>query len=422
MDKFKLKILSNLSFGDIKLVLNEVGAGTPVYNMLASRSGLASKYVLHVESNNDMEFSRSWNGINSSERMVSESTSNRLACRTLESIQTHLRGDENHVYGLSNTVQISEQINPEKDSCVSHGYFTFYKDEFYSVNYHYTLPRSLKRSEQIEMIGFIGIEILNYELNGVYPTNEFIDYSSNGLYNLLELMMKAKDKNNHNNAIVVDNGKIKRLNDIFRNDNKDIVIYKGSFNPVTTAHLNTINYVKNKYDIEDKNVYFCISLAHREDKVIDINTIIHRIELLNKIGFKVIVDTKGYFNDIYNACTYTNDYNGQKIHLPLGYDVLRKLIDDCDLYFKDCGMSLDLMFQTLFKHAIFHAFDRGNKCETNKQNIIHEKEYVESSISSTEIRQILNDENYSLLHYMYRDLYDSKLIEPIIEYLKNNKF
>lgn len=419
MDNLLESLLNDIDLGSTKIILNEVGAGTTVYNLLASKPGLSSKHVVFVESNNDIEFTRLYNNIDESIRLVSKECSEILIMKSIERTQKFVKNHGNDVCGLSNTVQLGSKDLNDNDISVSHGYFTFIK-EHVTQSFHYTLPKNWSRKDQIKMIGIIGLEIINYCLNSVIPKNGFIDYCDD--LNTLLLFNMTSDRYNinigHDNAFVINNGEIERFNTIFRNDNKDIIIFKGSFDPVTSAHLNTLNYVTKKYNIDNKNIYFSISLQHRNSKTITNESIINRINLLNKLGFKVIIDTKPYFNDIYNICINNIDYKNQKIHFPLGYDVLIKLLDDCE---KESNYNLKSHFINNFSNAIFHAFDRIEKCNIHDDisNIILENDFNEMFVSSTKIRESIKNNNLHELETYYDNIYNKDLKKIIIEHIKN---
>lgn len=401
-DRFE-KVLNNLrqSPSNTKLILNEVGAGMPIYNKMVSVPGVSSWMLLHAESNNDIEFTKKYNSIADGKRLVSQDVSYVLAYNTKKRVQTAFDISKYNVYSLSNTVQISTN-----DNCTSHGYFSVLNNKGFT-HYHYTLPTGLTRCEQIDLIGLIGLEILDYHINGNEITNGFIDYTSEGLKKLIELNMlpnRLSTEMKFNTAFYVDtNNEVNRFNDIFRklSDNQNLLIYKGSFNPVSPGHLHTMNIASNKNDVTDDNRYYCITLGHRLDKKISAQSMLDRIELLTSLGYQVIVDTMPYFDDIYFRCVKCLDYKGNKIIFPLGEDVLKRLYQDCVDNFTKLNMGLpnlnvNAQFENLFKQAIFYVFDREEKAiRYDVNNIIYyDGGYnYDITISSTKIRSLIDNYN-----------------------------
>lgn len=411
---YKIGILIQKLKGQVtnyKLVLNEVGAGMPVYSKLALYRGISSNFVLTAESNNDIEFTKKYNNIDDSLRLVSEEVSKILAKNTFTRARKYYK--ENNLISISNTVQLSTDNN-----VISHGYFTFINSDKKVYTYHYTLPDDV-RATQIDLIGYIGLDILCHHLCGTKMCNGFIDYTNEGLKKLININLNKDSYSktmNHNTSFIVDNGVVKRTDDVLRNSNgEDIMIFKGSFNPITPTHIDIFNNI----NVKKENKYFCISLVHREDKDITEQSIINRIKVLNKLGYKVIIDTIPYFNDIYNVIRYSPTYKGQKIYFPLGEDVWNRLYLDVDSQNKCKYTKTKHLFRIIFKNAEFILFNRNNRLDTHK--VPNAKTLIinhDINMSSTNIRALLKDKNYKELYNIYKEHLS---INEFKYFIKNNR-
>lgn len=428
-----LNNLRELTPTNVKVILNEVGAGMPVYTKMVSVQGVSSRLVLHAESNNDIEFTKEYNSLIFDKRLVSKYNSYILAYNTKIRVEKYYKRTDIDIYSLSNTVQMANN-----DNCTSHGYFSILNSTKGFTHYHYTLPTNLSRQEQIDLIGLIGLEILNYHINGIEMTNGFIDYTSEGIKKLVELNMlpnRLSTEMNFNTAFYVNtDNEVCRFNEIFRklNDDQNLLIYKGSFNPVSPGHLHTMGIATDENNISENNRYFCITLGHRLDKKISSQSMVDRIELLTSLGYQVIVDTMPYFNDIYHHVIKCLDYNGCKVVFPLGEDVLKRLYDDCTINFQKVNdveltiKEINKMFEVYFLSAIFYAFDREEKAEVyDVKNIkYYSGEYdYNRSISSTILRNLVAEDAFITLKRHYSSfIKEESILLSIIEKLKKITF
>lgn len=406
------KCLDLLRTKDYKLILNEVGAGTPVYNQLVQVPGFSMR-ILGVESNNDMDFTRVHNNIPSDIRLVSDNVVGNLADYTRTRILTTicLRSEYKKAFDetvvLSNTVQISTDNN-----CVSHGWFCIMIGNIERY-YHYTLP-NIARSKQIELIGQIGVDLLTSVLIDDYESvNGFIDdYYEGHKENKnehIETLLKfnnsdtfASTNYNQDNVIVFrHDNEDRRFNNIFRNNDKPIILYKGSFNPITTAHIKIGEYLRDKYNAD---LYYVISLNHRLGKTLDYKNLSKRIKLINDLGFDVIVNTKPYFLDMYKNCETQFNYNNHKIYLPMGddiYDIFRK--DNVNHYLsfpsvqKKMGeANIDPYLERFYPNAIFNIFNRNKRNVINDLNTVLEDFNIING-SSTKIRELIDKRGVSVI-------------------------
>lgn len=435
------KITSIKNGKDFKLILNEVGAGTPVYNLMVSVPSFASKHIVHVESSNNMNFNRMYNELPEDIRFVSDRVSRLLINNTIVRALSCLDSEtELNIYGLSNTVQITST-----NGGTSHGFFTFFSmlDKEYKT-FHYTLPNAVlySREDEIKLIGIIGLDILDHCINGTKLTNGFIDDIKGQTITTLvdteyvftlDKTKKLKDLidiniNNEkslaqeistNNAFIVNDGNVERF-DYILSSGEPILIYKGSFNPVSDAHIKMFEHSIKKNNIKKENAYFCLTLGHRDDKEISSDSMVKRIELLNKLGYKIIVDTLAYFNDIYHRCTLSGHYKNNTIIFPLGYDVYEKLIHDCSNNFdEEVNTSLFVIhFNLFFTHAKFNVFIRDEvEKEYKTFNSHYMDDFKQIDVSSTMIREALKRDAYDEIG----ELYDSKYRDTIVDFLKTNK-
>jgi hypothetical protein len=406
-------------------VLVEVGAGVPIASKIYNEVG-ASKVIHSSLSPYSKESQEEVFG-KTNERSVS---------------MEHIR------YGLKNI--INKHINNEKvnfiynssfqvgrldDDVSTHGWIgvakRVYPFESNKYNYwtmqivHLSIHNKMKRTDTIDYIGDCGLKILHNFL-----LNDRKDYLSNSLPKdcnidiiscfdlendlLTELKVKLDSligSIGKDDYITINpDGNIVRLEDIFRN--KDICLYKGSFSPPTLAH---INFATKYTEYTNSEVVFMISVNTFEKGEQSIENLIWRIELLNKLGYTVIINKDGYFSN--NANFFRKKFK-KPVSFLVGSDTVNRILTDTvsRLIVEEMGSNIEedslIMSEdyTLdkdenFKDVTFYVANRPNApliedCLKSK-NV---KILMDSSdISSTMVRQHKADNNLDGLRSMMPD-------------------
>lgn len=112
---------------------------------------------------------------------------------------------------------------------------------------------------------------------------------------------------------------IVRVENIFRTK-EEISLYKGSFRPITNAH---IELVSDFNIIKDSEVFFMISIDTFDKGSQEMESIIWRVKLINKLGYTVIITRNGYFAD--NADFFRRKFN-KPINFLLGSDTMNRIV------------------------------------------------------------------------------------------------
>lgn len=243
--------------------------------------------------------------------------------------------------------------------------------------YHISLPNT-ERIKQIHNIGKIAIDIMYNETCGADEIIEGVDIilsDKDERLNILNYLKKSK----YNRIVLFrKDGTTDRIESITRNG--DLIIFKGSFNPPTIAHEQGINVV-------DGNKYFSISLDTVGKGWQDNTNVLHRIKMLNLLGYDVMVNNRPKFIEIKQVLD--PKMNG-KLHIILGEDTYERLGIDYgprqpkDAYEKDFGHNqLHVLRRNSYKEYLTKA-ERERFKELTKNNTRHYDVYT---TSSTQVRE-----------------------------------
>lgn len=370
-------IKENGSFG----ILIEVGAGMPVYNELCKHPNTASKIVYYAQSPNNWEYNNkryNHNGV----RAVSPEV-----CQNF--IISH-NDPANTNFILTNTVQIANDKN-----VVSHGWFG-YKNKDVTYYYHYTINHHQSRKTQLDVIAKIGLDIIaaNGDLSKL--TNGYIDIILDiNLKQLPEAIIncfinsKLSRHQYHNTTVVFNkDGKVERINDFLRRAN-DLIVFKGSFNPVHKDHISLIEICSSKY--ENTTPVFCISIENRDkSKTVSPRNLYKRIQLLNQLGYDVIVDTKGLYHYSYTTLIQNVDFKERNLYYVLGGDIVKRFLMDEEVYEKPNSTSITA-FNTKWNSCTFLWFNRADikvKIDSRLNNLVYMDKQA-TSTSSTYLRELI---------------------------------
>lgn len=331
----------------------EIGCGQPIAQLLYSVSG-ASKTIYFSESPYSKDyFSEKYGNV---KRAVSKEATE-LIIKKYEKSKCNF------------TLATSFQVGNYNDIS-THGWISI-NDRDVTKSFHISIHDSLSREEYIKLIGEIGIKIIHSYINNLNYDCTYIDDFGDDTIDIF------CNKTDGDNIIVVDDGKIKRLEDIFR-DKKEIIIYKGSFNPPQMAHVKLANYSINKYP--NAGMAFMININTYEKGTVDSAEIKRRISYINKLGYPVLIHKNGYFS---SASQFIRKKFKQPIVFPMGYDTAKRLLDTYN--------------KNEFDNCIFLYMQRNNSQDLSLPEFI-KADIQQIDISSTVIRESIKTKNYDIIN------------------------
>ncbi len=170
---------------------------------------------------------------------------------------------------------------------------------------------------------------------------------------------------------------IDRIESITR-DVENLIIYKGSFNPPTLAHIEIAEVAKIQYS---SNVIFSISINTFQKGIQNVESVLDRIKMINILGYDVLILNTPFFKD--SVEILRNKYFGKLIY-PIGIDTINRLAldytDSIEKFEKDF---YDVKFLCNLRSG--YEFNDISNILLNC-NHIDIKEIKHSSLSSTMIR------------------------------------
>jgi nicotinic acid mononucleotide adenylyltransferase len=297
----------------------EIGAGQPVSAAIFGVSG-ASNTIYRAESPYGKDYQEERYGTKGIRSVSKEFCEQVLVCLRSEIKPKHT------------TQYVSSFQIADKPGMITHGWIAVdYLNTVYY--YHITLPDSyMDRERTISIIGSIGLRIL-YHKNDVpalitHLKKESANYSVIDIIEgkqvdvCKEAAIQLCDMGLANHITFGADGKLMRLEDLLRKG--DLIIMKGSFNPVHNHHIEIMEAAQRKYP--KATPCFCISMdTYEKDHIVNTLNLLGRIKMLNKLGYPVIIMRKGLFSQ----CTFTlrnSRHFNDKIIYPLGTDTLNRLI------------------------------------------------------------------------------------------------
>jgi len=394
------KIIKHIHNSDTKLMLVEVGAGTPISQKLFSVSG-ASNTIYSVESPYSREAFNIKYGISNNRAVSAE---------RLNSIKNYYTEDLNS--NKFNTLMCTTfQIGDMKNETSTHGWIMLSINEKSTKYYHISIHESMSRKKYIDYIGKIGILLLDSK-NEIIPNdccvdivlNENLEYDKETTLKFINNSKKIECV-----SVFTKDGTIDRLESITRTADK-LIYYKGSFNPIQKAHIEVMKVCKKLHN--DAYCMFAISLDTFQKGNQTIESIINRIEYINNMGYDVIILKNPLF--IQNVKFLRNKYKS-KIILPMGLDTINRLVLD---YINDNKLNTNDLILDFVNCQIICLNRTGNEkndllLSTNIEII----KYVENffhEISSTDVRKYLQDKNYDAV----KKLIPNEIYQKVIDSFK----
>lgn len=398
------KIHSSNAFG----VFVEIGCGLPVSNALLGVSGASSTVYLA-----ECPYSKVYQASKYGEKIIDGKPARAVSLENIKHIINYYKVFEKP--DNVNLIYVSSfQVGTNND-IATHGWIGIsYKTDNGYINkyYHISIHDSLSRENYINKIKQIGVDLITSVINNTgIPSNCCIDDCSS----LPELLTSLQDED-EDNFICIKDGKAVRLEDLFRGQD-NIVLYKGSFNPIHSAHIHNAQLAKEQYDI---NPVFVISSSVYQKGWIDPTEILHRTEILNDLGYSVIITKDGFFN---KNTEYLRKKFTQPIIYVVGSDTLNRILDSSYdiLNTRDevvlpvfgshttkthTGMAPHLLkleiikFEADFVNTHFFVINRpGSELHENASRVSDYYTLVEEHenfhhISSTKIRILIEEKNF----------------------------
>lgn len=378
--------IQKIHASDMFGIFIEMGLGNPVSSKLCEVPG-ASNTVFCAENPYNGDYSKKLFGIEG--RIVS-----------LEAVRTIMNSAKIHYLQKEdpkiNTVFVSSfQIGNDNDKS-THGYIGLkYKGkvEYYHMSIHCPLNRALYinsiQETCLSLLEVFGRGVNNSDIDGVWDSN---------LNPLMEDTFEYISRDKGDVLTYIQDGKILRLEDLIRSAKDGLIVYKGSFNPITNAHLNLMSESSKKFP--NYKTVFSISLNTFGKSISDWSNVVERIRLINKLGYGVLICRDPMFDFIHESLTLKYD---KEIVYTMGEDTAsRYLAGTPNLW---------------MKNRSFIVFDRGNKScgdstQWGKSNVYP----ISSSLSdsSTQVREAIRNNNLESVREMipteiFDDLVGSKL-------------
>lgn len=373
-----------------KGVIIETGAGCPLYNILCTQPNTASKLVLYSESPTDYEYTKVKYQLKDDGRAVSPQTVQNMVV-----IQNLTNPTIEWIF--TNSIQIGNDYETQ-----THGWIGYkYKDK--TTLYHFTINNFKKytRIELLDLIQQICLDVFLSQNNGSI-NNGYIDevvdatlgenYIADSHYEyktLLNNLIESKLlKENSDDTFICNYGsKFKRFNDFLRQYkclNKELVIFKGSFNPLHPTHYDMYKTILD----QGKYCIMMISINNRElNKKTDIDNLIKRVNILKALYIPFIINTRGYYEDCVYQFENHQECKDVKYSFLLGDDTLKRLIDDNNGTKKDWSKIPFITVQRSWNKII------------NKNYTIEYLDMDKTGVSSTHIRANMNDNSVLLEVY-----------------------
>ncbi|MFN8674321.1 MAG: hypothetical protein U0457_19835 [Candidatus Sericytochromatia bacterium] len=373
-------LIKNIHKSDIFGVFIETGCGLALTQELLSISG-ASNTVYYTQSPYSKTFFESeYNLKNKNTRSVSPEY-----LKSILETEKILKLFENNTI---NTLYASSFQIGEKNDKSTHGWILIkYKGTL--KYYHISIHESLTRKEYIHKISENAIKLLESK-NEIIPTSCNVDIVLNEdlTFNKKDTLEFISNLESTEQFTVFYKNKIDRLESITR-DIEQLIVFKGSFNPVQKAHEYIINRSLENYNTK---AVFMISLNVFQKGKQNTDSILKRIELLNELDLPVVICNKPFFKDNIN---YLRNKFDKKIILSMGLDTFNRLMDD----YKENNNYNIVNFRNDFENVEFFCFNRDkyqiNEVFLEQKDILNFENTNYMEVSSTIVRELLENKNYA---------------------------
>jgi nicotinic acid mononucleotide adenylyltransferase len=370
-------IILSVNKSNTTLRILEVGAGVPISSEFFNYRG-ASKTIYSTESYYSRE--------------AFEKVFGYLECRAVSNERLYHINENDKIFSdlsenlyntvLSTTFQLDNSV---------HGWISIHtlnKTRYYHISLH----EKYSREEYIKTIGEIGIKLLYSFINNdeILP-NCYVDIVlDKHLSPLFKDTLDIVSKTEKIATIFTKDGNIDRLEYITR-DVDSLIVYKGSFNPISKSHEEIMTITENKYP--NSKAIYCLSYNTYQKGFQTTESFLKRIRYINSLGYDVMVLNEPLFKDCFDFIR--NKYDN-KIIFPMGVDTINRILVD---YIYEESF-LDKRFEVHFLNAIFAIFHREEDIDSNFLEYSKKVDYINiitdnihKDISSTKIRELLDCNN-----------------------------
>lgn len=292
------------------LKIIEMGCGATVMNTLCEVAG-ASNTIYWAKAPYSKEYVQRKFLIPKNQRIVSRETVERVL--SLEELTEKV----NYIYVAS------FQIGP---GCSTHGYIGL-KNAVGEYIYHVSIHEELKREEYLKLIAEIGIKIIGQWIDDAVQLDYIDSIWINGALRKAVLISEIY-KSKKFSTFVFEKNKWKtsceRLESLLRRDNKGLIIYKGSFNPLTIAHDAIRRKTQEMYP--DYSFVYSLSLNTFDKNTgwLDLATRAQDLSAKNDL----LVTTEPSFHKLIEICHQKAP--DKHLVFPMGYDTWTRFFRDHD--------------------------------------------------------------------------------------------
>lgn len=415
-------LIKQIHESDICGTFIEIGAGQPIAQALFNIEG-ASKTIYKAESPYSQKHQRTLYPHAATFRSVSKE----FIQGVIDAEMAIGHSELNHNTYLVSSFQIAN-----KPGMITHGWIGL-RYRGIEKYYHLTITHITERAHIISFIGKVGVRILSCKndleqfttlFNKESATYSCIDIIVGGELDKNESYIKetlANLESGLEHPITINaKGELIRLEDLTRSK-EELMIMKGSFNPIHNHHLEIIKTAEKQYP--NAIPCFGISLDTYSKGHLDVNQLDLRIKMLNKLGYPVIIFSKGLFH---SNVDYLRKHRHieNKIIFPTGSDTVNRFIRSSYNGFKTLaktGENLDIAaFNIHFKNVEFPFIARpGLDAIPESKMVTHFKimDSDSSSESSTLIRTLFQEGKFEEVKKIVpKEIYSDVLIYLEINY------
>lgn len=341
----------------------EIGAGQEVARYFF-HAGRASQTIAKTISAYDMSFSDEIYGKEASGRYVCESRLMKMLDKEFALLEKRLkqkRGNDSLFFAFANTVATSSDQHKHCHGWVGFRFQSQPNGQFNDVIMHVRML-DRHRLQQQEIIGILGVNLIFASCFKRDDIHSFLDILTEdikeGRLAIDLIRFSGEDFKKFNNDRVNLELLKRNLSEItfftpeqkilYVGDElygKALFIERGSFHPFTNCHLEIINkglaHFAHDYQLKGKSVLPLLEINLQESESDSqshadwCDDILSRIEMLNKMGYHVIVS---HFKLYFQLKGFLRHYTNAPIGLAISASLLEKIFSEA--YYKDLSGGL----------------------------------------------------------------------------------
>lgn len=268
-------------------VIVEMGSGPTIMDTISDEAGSSGNVIYGIFPNHKSEQEK----IGKSPEMRS------VSIEAVEAMRDGVSETRNDVTTLISSAQIPSQPTDDVDThaCLA------LEHEGRKISAHVTFDVGRDRREAKAQITRSGLRLLLSEGHadqiGCIFADQLYDEEGKDLVNETLAQFEYLPEGEEHLVMITQDGKLQRPMNYFRkmNAGKKMAIYKGSFNPITKAHL----AIAKQYEEGDDGVkpVFMISINNRDiaKGKVSAADVAKRIQLINAMGYDAMVCSNGGF-------------------------------------------------------------------------------------------------------------------------------